>query len=169
MKAGATHVTHLFNAMEPIRNRMPGTALAALLTEETQTELIADGNHLHPAMLELAFRMKGDDGVILISDSCRATGMPDGEYTLGDTPILKTGNRAVLRDRPDTLAGSVSNLYDCMVNCIRHGIPAKKAIRAATINPARSMGIEECFGSIEAGKTPGLLLVDGDWRLRRVL
>lgn len=166
--AGAHHGTHLYNAMDAIRNRAPGAAMALLLDDKTDVEIIADGEHLHDAMVEATFRMKRDH-VILISDSCQAVGMPDGDYTLGGHPIVKKGTRAILAENPATLAGSVSDLYDCMVHCIHAGIPAAQAIFAATRNPARSLGVQDDYGTIEVGKKSMLLMVDGDWRLRKVL
>lgn len=164
---GVTHATHLFNGMSSFNHRNPGAAGAYLMNDKAEVELIADGNHLHPDLLKFVFSVKNKDKVILISDSMRATGMPDGEYTLGGQPVIKKGNRATLPSK--TLAGSVSNLYECMVNAINSGVDSATAIMAASINPAKAIGIDKDFGTIEVGKRSSLLLVDDNWKLKRIL
>ena len=107
--------------------------------------------------------------MILISDSTRATGLPDGTYELGGQPIYKHDNAAFLSD--GTLAGSTTNLYECMVKAISFGIPLEDAIRAATWNPVKALGITEKYGSLEPGKTSDILLIDPEksYRLVRVI
>lgn len=167
IEMGVIHATHLFNGMSSFNHRNPGASGAYLMNDKAEVELIADGNHLHPDLLKFVFTAKNKDKVILISDSMRATGMSDGEYTLGGQPVIKKGNRATLPS--GTLAGSVSNLYDCMVNAINSGVDSASAILAATINPAKSIGIDKDFGTIEVGKRSSLLLVDDNWKLKRIL
>ncbi len=167
MKAGATHVTHLYNAMPPFSHRSPGVIGAAADMEETHVELICDGIHVHPSVVRSTFKLFGKDRIILVSDSMMATGMEDGIYSLGGQVVNVKGNLATLED--GTIAGSVTNLFDCMVNTIQMGIPKEDAILAATINPARSLGMETQIGSIEVGKKADLLIVDKDFHLKMVI
>lgn len=159
--AGARHVTHLFNAMPPLTHREPGVIGAAAETSDVMAEIICDGIHIHPSVIRTAFRMFGDDRIILISDSTRACGMPDGEYELGGLPVfLKEG---AVRLEDGTLAGSGTNLFDCMVHTIRMGIPKESAIRAATYNPAKAIGILADYGTIEIGKKAKLVVMNKDY------
>lgn len=119
--AGANHVTHLFNAMPPLHHRDPGIIGAAADCPHAMAEIICDGIHIHPSVIRNAFRMFGNDRMILISDAMRATGMEDGEYELGGQPVIKKGRLATLKD--GTIAGSATNLFDCMKNAVQFGIP----------------------------------------------
>lgn len=166
-EAGADHVTHLYNAMCPGTHREPSVPEAAADYGNVYVELICDGVHVHPSVVRNAFRIYGDDRVILISDSMRATGMADGEYTLGGQKVLVNGAQATLED--GTIAGSVVNLYDCMKKAIAMGIPKESAIKAATINPARSIGVDKEVGSIEVEKRADILIVDEDLKLETVI
>lgn len=164
--AGASHVTHLFNAMPPFLHREPGVIGAAAERENVTAELICDGLHVHPSAIRLAFKAF-PDRICLISDSLRCCGMPDGEYELGGQQVFLSDRQARLAD--GTLAGAVSNLYDDMVNAIRFGIPAEQAIMAATITPARVIGAESAIGSLEEGKMADFVVCDEDWKIRRVV
>ena len=166
-KAGADHVTHLYNAMNPGTHREPSVPEAATDYDKVFVELICDGVHVHPSIVRNAFRIYGDDRVVLISDSMRATGMADGEYTLGGQKVLVNGTQATLED--GTIAGSVTNLYDCMKKSIAMGIPKESAIKAATINPARSIGVDKEIGSIETGKSADILIVNEDMILETIM
>ena len=168
-KAGARHVTHLYNAMNPIHHRKPGPIIAAL-ENRAEVELIADGIHVDPAMVRFTFSSFDKDKVILISDSMEATGLPDGEYQLGGQPVIKNGKLATLKDKGDTVAGSVTNLFDCMKTAVCDmGVKLENAILAATINPARSIGIDGDVGSIEEGKVANILLVDDNLNLKYIV
>lgn len=158
MKNGAMHVTHLYNAMPPFTHRESGVIGAAFDAEGCEVELICDGVHISPPVVRATFRLFGDDRVILISDSMMATGMEDGKYALGGQPVNVKGNLATLED--GTIAGSATNLMDCMRTAIKMGIPKESAFKAATINPARSIGIDNEYGSIQTGKTANLVLLD---------
>ena len=147
--AGASHVTHLFNAMPPLHHRKPGVIGAAAEREGVVAELIGDGLHIHPSVIRLAFRLF-PERLCIISDSLRCCGMPDGEYELGGQPIWLKGRLATLAD--GTIAGSASTLYDCLLTVIGCGVPREQAIRAATILPARELGCADRIGSLEAGK-----------------
>ncbi len=166
-EAGARQVTHLFNAMSGMNHRAPGVVGAAADNPNVMAEMICDGIHIHPAVIRNAFRMFGDDRIILISDSMRACGMEDGDYELGGLPVVKKGNRATLQD--GTLAGSVTNLFDCMVNVIRMGIPAESAIKASTYNPAKALGLLDRIGSIEEGKEAKLVILEADYTIVKVV
>lgn len=164
IEAGAGHVTHLYNAMTPFTHRAPGVVGAAFDSPVT-AELIADGVHVDPAAVRVTFRMLGGRAV-LISDSMEACGMPDGVYELGGQEVFVRGGRALLRD--GTIAGSCTNLFTCMVRAIRFGVPECDAVMAATGTPARVIGLEKHIGSIAPGRKADLVVVDGDYHIRRV-
>lgn len=166
---GASHMTHLYNAMPGIGHREPGPIIAAL-EAGAEVELIADGIHVHPAMVRTTFRVFGADKVILISDSMEATGLLDGSYQLGGQKVTVEGKKAVLTEKPDVIAGSVTNLFECMKNCVQNmGIPLEVAVQAATENPARSIGVEEDYGRIACGNYGNLLLLDGEMRIQKII
>lgn len=165
IKLGVCHITHLFNAMPPFMHRAPGV-IGAAFVGECMVELICDGIHLHDSVIKAAFKLF-EDRVILISDSMMATGMPDGEYKLGGQRVFVRNNRAELKD--GSLAGSASNLFDCLKYAVSIGIPKEKAVCAATANPAKSIGIYEKVGSISPGKKAHLLILDKSFNLVRVI
>ena len=156
--AGADHVTHLYNAMPPFHHRDTGLIGAAIDDGHCFVELICDGIHVSPAAVRAAFKLFGEERIVLISDSMEACGMPDGEYSLGGQAVTVRGCRATLSD--GTLAGSVTSLPDCMRMAVSMGIPLENAVRAATINPCRSIGIDKVHGSIEVGKRAHFVLLD---------
>ncbi|MCD7834199.1 MAG: N-acetylglucosamine-6-phosphate deacetylase [Lachnospiraceae bacterium] len=158
--AGASHMTHLYNAMPGISHRMPGPIVAAW-EAGADVELIADGIHIHPAVVRMTFQLFGDEHVILISDSMMAAGLPDGQYTLGGQDVTVVGNRAVLTQEPGTIAGSVTNLMDCLRRAVLSmGIPLGSAVRAAAVNPARCIGIDKDYGSLQPGCYANILLIN---------
>ena len=159
-EAGASHATHLFNAMPPLAHRDPGVIGAAFDVPHVQPELICDGVHVHGSAVRAAFRLFGKERMILISDSLRATGMPDGEYPFGGQMIEVHGNRATILGHPETLAGSVTSLMGCLRQAVSFGIPVADAVRACTYNPARSIGIDGRAGTLDAGKEASIVLLD---------
>ena len=159
-EAGASHATHLFNAMPPLAHRDPGVIGAAFDVPHVQPELICDGIHVHGSAVRAAFRLFGKDRMILISDSLRATGMPDGEYPFGGQMIEVHGNRATILGHPETLAGSVTSLMGCLRQAVSFGIPLADAVRACTYNPARSIGIDGRAGTLDVGKEASIVLLD---------
>ena len=159
-EAGADHATHLFNAMPPLAHRDPGVIGAAFDVPHVQPELICDGVHVHGSAVRAAFRLFGKERMILISDSLRATGMPDGEYPFGGQMIEVHGNRATILGHPETLAGSVTSLMGCLRQAIAFGIPAADAVRACTYNPAQSIGIDDRAGTLDVGKEASIVLLD---------
>lgn len=159
-RSGASHMTHLYNAMPGISHREPGPIIAAL-EAGAEAELITDGIHIHPAVVRATFRLFGDDRVILISDSMMAAGLPDGSYSLGGQDVTVRGPKAVLTQSPETIAGSVTNLMDCMRTAVLEmGIPLESAVKASSVNPARSIGIQKDYGSLEEGRLANILLLD---------
>ncbi|MBD5546912.1 MAG: N-acetylglucosamine-6-phosphate deacetylase [Lachnospiraceae bacterium] len=155
---GANHVTHLYNAMNPYTHRAPGLVGAAADTNKVEVELICDGVHIHPASVRTTFKMFGDDRIILISDSMMATGLEDGNYSLGGQAVKVVGNLATLQD--GTIAGSATNLMDCMRTAVLEmGIPLESAVKCATVNPAKSVGIYDQYGSITPKKKADVVLL----------
>lgn len=167
LQSGADHVTHIYNAMPEFSKRAPGVVGAAFDVPSTYVELICDGNHVHPSMVRATYKMFGADRVILISDSMEATGMPDGDYELGGQKVIKRGNLATLED--GTLAGSVTNLYDCMKVAIGMGIPKEDAIISATLNPASSIGADDCYGRIAVGARALMLVCDENINILEII
>ncbi|MBQ6551090.1 MAG: N-acetylglucosamine-6-phosphate deacetylase [Lachnospiraceae bacterium] len=163
--AGARHLTHLYNAMPPLLHRAPGVIGAASERENVTAELISDGLHVHPSAVRAAFRLF-PGRICLISDAARCCGMPDGEYSLGGQKVFLKEGAARLSD--GTLAGSAANLFGCLVNAIRFGIPEDEAIRAATCTPAKEIGAESEIGSIAPGKRADFAVVSSDWTLEQV-
>lgn len=165
MQKGAMHVTHLYNAMPAYGHRAPGVVGAAA-DAGAMVEMICDGLHVHDSVIRNTFRMFGEDKVILISDSMMATGMPDGEYELGGQRVLVKGKRAQLEN--GALAGSVTNLYECMVHAIHAGVNPLVAVRASSYNPALSLGLHQKVGSLTEGRRGDVLVADTDWNLKKV-
>lgn len=160
-KLGADHVTHLFNAMPGFTHRAPGIIGAAFDSKHVMPEMICDGIHIDPSAVRTAFQIFGEERMILISDSMMATGMEDGNYSLGGLPVTVKGNLATLKD--GTIAGSATNLMDCMRTAVIYmGIPLKTAVRCASYNPAKSIGVDHLCGSIEAGKYGDCVLLSKD-------
>ena len=164
--AGVTHLTHLYNAMPPIHHRKPGVIGAAAENKKVRAELICDGIHVHPSSIRMAFSLFGASRIVLISDALRCCGMPDGTYELGGQAVYLKGKTCTLAD--GTLAGSVTNLFDCMRNVISYGIAPEKAVRAATWNPACALGLEDEIGSIAPGKCADFVICDADLNRKAV-
>lgn len=164
--AGANHVTHVFNAMNPLAHRDPGLIGAAVTDDRCMVEIISDGMHIHPAVVKLMFQAVGSERMVLISDSLSATGLSDGIYELGGQAVYVKDGKATLED--GTIAGSTTNLFDCMCRAMSFGISEADAIFAATRNAAKSIGIYEQVGSLVPGKAADLLIVDSDYTLRSV-
>ena len=165
-RLGARQVTHLFNAMPPFSHRAPGVVGAALDTPLCNVELICDGVHIHPSVVRAVFKMFGYKRVILISDTMRAAGMSDGDYTLGGQAVKVKGKLATLAD--GTIAGSVTNLMNCMRTAVSFGIPLEDAVWAAAVNPARAIGIFSRMGSLEPGKRANVVVLDQNLELKDV-
>ena len=167
--AGARHAVHLFNAMSAFTHRDPGVVGAVSDSPHVSAEIITDGVHIHPAMVRTAFRFNGADRMIIISDSLRSTGMPDGDYVLGGQAIIKKGKYCRLAEG-GALAGSVSNQFECMVNAVKEmEIPLETAVACSTIHPAKAVVVDDLYGSIEEGKYGDLVLLNEDLELMAVV
>ena len=160
-------MTHLYNAMPPFVHRAPGVIGAAFDAPQAKVELICDGIHIHPSVIRATFQLFGDDRVVLISDSMMATGMPDGDYSLGGLPTRLVGHKVTLED--GTIAGSATNLMDCMRNVVSFGVPLESAIKAAAWNPVNSIGMTRDYGSIEKGKKANLVILDKNLQIRHII
>ena len=162
--AGARHATHLFNAMPALGHRAPGVIAAASDAGAT-VELISDGLHVHPAVVRLTHRLFGDK-LVLISDSLRCAGMPDGDYTLGGQPITMKNGKATLKGS-DTLAGSSIHLLDGLCRAVSFGVPLEAAVAAATRTPAQVIGRDD-IGVLGVGKCADFVLLDQSMEIRAV-
>ena len=155
---GVTHATHLFNAMSGLHHRKPGVVGAVFDDSRVRGERICDGFHIHPAVLRAAFRLLGDRALI-VSDSMRANGMPEGEaFDLGGQMVTVHQGKALLPD--GTIAGSVTNLHQEIKNLVSFGVPFEQAVKAATLLPARAIGLDGEIGSIAPGKRADLVVLD---------
>ena len=165
---GATHVTHLFNGMEPFLHRAPGIVGAAYDTRDVFVELICDGVHIHPSVVRAMFKLFGSERICMISDSLSATGMEDGEYSLGGQNVLKSGNMATLLD--GTIAGSVSNLYECFVKVVKEmGVSLEEAVLSCTKTPAKSLNVDNKCGILKEGRNADILILDNDLNIKYVI
>lgn len=159
---GAAHVTHMFNAMQPFHHREPGVIVGGLLRNELKLELIADGIHVHPAVMRLMYNIKGDGGIVLITDAIRASGMPDGDYTFMDQKIKVKDKKAFLED--GTLAGSTLTMEKAVKNMVELvGVPLTDAVRMASLNGAKVLGLESRKGILAVGKDADFVLLDGNF------
>ena len=164
---GATHLTHLYNAMPGIHHRNPGVIPAAVENPHVRAEIICDGLHIHPASVRLAFSMFGSERMIIVSDSGRCAGQPDGtEFELGGQMATLIDGVAKLSD--GTIACSATNMWQSLVNCVSWGIREEDVIRACTYNPACALGAQVEVGSIESGKAADFVICNADYSGRRV-
>lgn len=169
IKKGAKHVTHLYNAMPPYSHRAPGVIGAACDNEQVMVELICDGIHSHPSTVRTTFKMFGDDRIVLISDSMEACGLEDGQYSLGGQDVTVKGNLAILTELGN-IAGSVTNLMKCMRKAVKEmGISLESAVKCATMNPAKAIGIYDNYGSLTPGKQADVVLLDEDLEIRYII
>lgn len=165
--AGARHITHLFNAMPAFMHRAPGVIGAAADNENVIAEIICDGIHVHPSAVRTAFKMFGEDRIVLVSDSTRACGMPQGKYELGGLPVFLKDGAVRLKDK--NLAGSATSVLDCMIYAIKMGVPRETAIKAATYNPAKAIGILDRCGTIESAKEGKIVLLDKNFNIVKII
>lgn len=164
VKLGLNQSTHTFNQMAGLHHRKPGTVGAALLLDEIYAQFIADGVHLHPAVVNMIVRLKGTEKAVLITDAIRGAGMPDGDYELGGQAIVVRDGAVRLAD--GTLAGSCLTMDVGVRNIVSFtGVCACEAIAMATLTPARSIGVSDRKGSLEPGKDADLVLLDQDLRV----
>jgi N-acetylglucosamine-6-phosphate deacetylase len=165
--AGAKHVTHFFNAMTGIHHRDVGVAGWALTNDEVTFDIIGDGIHVHPKMLEFACRRKSPEKSLLISDSVAPTGLGDGEFELwGETITVKNGRT---QNERGSIAGSVITMLDAVNRMLLLGFSPKEVSRMASLNPAKLLGIDRTHGSIEVGKRADLVAIDNTGKIKLVL
>lgn len=169
VEAGLSHGVHTFNAMTGLHHRKPGVVGAMLSDDRLSCEIIADGIHVHPAAMRILARMKPQDKLILITDAMSATGMPDGEYTIGDLPVVVEDGIATLKSNRNSLAGSTLTMIKGFQLLVREvGLSLEQASLAASTNPAKKIGIHDRTGSLEAGKLADVLLLDHKLELQGV-
>ncbi len=154
---GAHHLTHTFNAMRGLHHRSPN-AIGAAWESTATCECICDGMHVHPAAVRILFNTVGADRVVLVSDSLRAAGMPDGEYELGGQITYVKNSEARLKD--GTIAGSTATLFGCVKKAVEFGISLSNAVRSASYVPACAAGIDNEYGVIKPGRAADFLLVN---------
>jgi len=164
--AGATQVTHLYNAMAPLLHRAPGVVGAAAESKQVMAELICDGVHVHESVIRATFAMFSAERIILVSDSLSCLGMPEGVYESGGQKIHMKNGAAVLEDGV-TFAGSTTNLFQCMRKAISFGIKPEDAIRAASINPAKALRADKKTGSIAPGKYADFVICSKDFEIKQ--
>ena len=160
-EAGAKCLTHTFNCMPVMHHRNPGP-IPAGAESGAYAELICDGVHVHPAMVRTLISLYTEDRIVLVSDSVRPCGLCDGEYELGGLQTRVVDGKAYTME--GNLAGSTSMLIDCVRAAIKFGVPEEVAVKMATENPARLMGLDT-KGKIEVGMDADFIIVDGDFRL----
>ncbi|MEK4196633.1 N-acetylglucosamine-6-phosphate deacetylase [Paenibacillus sp. FSL L8-0323] len=164
--AGLNQAVHMFNAMTPLHHRKPGAAGAILFDKRIRAEIIADGIHVHPAAISILTRLKKENNLLLITDAMSATGLSDGEYTIGDLPVLVQDGIATLKDNPAALAGSTLTMIRGFRYLIQEvGLSLEEASRAASLTPAASIGMERSIGSLEAGKRGDILRLDAEFNI----
>lgn len=167
IKAGASHMTHTFNAMTPLHHRSPGVVGAAMYFDVT-CEMITDNIHLHPAIQKILYSIKGDDRIILITDAIRACLLKDGEYDLGGQVVHVVGKEVRLAS--GNIAGSVHTMNNAVKNFIENtGAQLFKAVNMASLNPARLLGIDNKKGSIEKGKDADFVLFDENYNVKMTI
>src|ERR1051326_6520783 len=158
--AGAAHATHTFNAMRPLDHREPGILGVVLSDDRLTADIIADGIHIAPAVLDLFIKAKGLERAILITDAISASGMPDGNYRLGEMNVTVREGRC---EHEGKLAGSVLTLDRAVRNIIRHaGVSLQTAIQFATLNPARRLEIEADRGVLAPGRSADLVALNSN-------
>lgn len=161
---GADCLTHTFNAMPPLLHRDPGP-IGAAAEKHIYAQLICDGLHVHKAAVLSLYKMFGADRLVLISDSIRPAGLPDGEYICGGLEVTLKNNEARLHD--GTLAGSTADLLYCVKKAVEFGIPESDAVKMATETPANLLGVKK--GKLEVGYDADIILTDCDFNLKKVI
>ncbi len=163
-----THVTHTFNAQRGFHHRAPGVFGAIMGSDYVTAELIADTIHVHPGAMKMLLRCLGSDRVVLITDAMAGAGLPEGEYELLGQKVSVRDGKATLAD--GTIAGSVATMDMCVRNVNREvGVSLLDAVKMASLNPARVLGLSNVMGSLNVGKKANLLMIDEDVNVRVVM
>ena len=156
---GASAFTHTFNAMTAVHHRMPGATVCAMTSDEAYAEVISDGEHLHPAIVNLIYKSKPGDKMVLITDSMAATGEPDGEYSIAGSPVTVVNGKAIILPS-GTIAGSTLTMFRAVVNMMKFcKLPFEKVIKYATVNPASMVGAKN-VGKIENGYRADFIVIN---------
>jgi N-acetylglucosamine-6-phosphate deacetylase len=159
LRGNFKHVTHTFNAQSGFSHRAPGVFGAVLTSDEVSAELIADTVHVHPGAMKLLLRCLGSDRVVAITDAMAGAGLAEGVYELVGHKVFVKDGRATLEN--GTLAGSIATLNTCVDNLVKHvGLSLPEAVKMASLNPARAIGVDDRLGSIEVGKDASLIVID---------
>ncbi|MBY0013539.1 N-acetylglucosamine-6-phosphate deacetylase [Paenibacillus typhae] len=167
--AGLNQAVHMYNAMTPLHHRKPGTAGAVMSDDRIRAEIIADGIHVHPAAIRIVTRLKNKANLLLITDAMSATGLDDGEYTIGDLPVMVSGGVATLKEHPESLAGSTLTMIRGFRYLVEEvGLSLEEASQAASLTPAISLGLQRTIGTLEAGKRGDILRLDDQLNLHGV-
>lgn len=168
-EVGLHHSVHMFNAMKPYHHRKPGTVGAILSSPQISTEIIADGIHVHEGGIKLLANIKTDHNLLLITDAMEAAGLGDGDYMLGDLPVVVKDKVCTLKDNEGTLAGSTLTMIRGFRHLVKEiGFSIERASEVASYNPAKLIRIDHMTGSIETQKQADLLLIDQDLELEKV-
>lgn len=163
---GASHITHLYNAMPPLLHRNPGVIGAAMEDDNVMAETICDGIHVHESMVRAAFKLFSASRICLISDNVSSCGLPDGTYEADGQKLTVKGRKITLPD--GTIAGSGTCLFDCMKKAISFGIKPEDAIRCVTYNPAKVLNALDSVGTIENGKNADFVICDKNFMIKDV-
>jgi len=165
---GLSQVTHIFNAMNPVHHREPGVLTGALLNRELKVHLIADGIHVHPAVIRLLYKLKGPEGIILVTDAISATGTKDSIFEMAGKKVKIKDGMALLDD--NTLAGSIVTLEKSVKLMVKKvGIPITEAVRMASLNPARVLGLDHKKGILAVGKDADIVVMNQDFDVQMTI
>ena len=168
--AGASHATHLFNAMSPINHREPGAPSALLLDDRVTVELILDGIHIHPALIDMTVRLKGTQGAAIVTDAIKAAGLADGDYLFGDGVRQVKVRNGAPRLADGRLAGSSLTMNRAVRNMVEMvGRSPVEALTMATLTPAGVLGLERSLGRVAPGYDADLVVFDEDWSVRATM
>jgi N-acetylglucosamine-6-phosphate deacetylase len=161
-EAGARHITHFPNALDPLHHRKPGAVAWGLLREGVTMDCIADFRHVDPLMLRLIYQSKSAHRMALISDAIQPAGLGDGEFSVWGTKIAVRDGVTALLEGPSrgALAGSVITIRQALKNMVSLGVPIHEAVEMASLSPARAAGVDHELGSLEAGKRADLISLD---------
>jgi N-acetylglucosamine-6-phosphate deacetylase len=163
---GVSHMTHHFNGMRPFHSREVGATGAGLLLPELTIELIADGFHVGPQGIKMAFALKGTERIALITDAVYCAGCPDGDYEIEGMPVRMEGGTVELADG-SSLAGSTLNMLTALRNALQFtGLPLERVLPSATVVPARQVGEHDRKGMLRTGADADFVLIDDEWQVR---
>lgn len=166
LKGNFTHITHTFNAQSGLHHREPGVVGAVLSSDSATAELIGDAHHVHPAAMQILFRCLGKERITLITDAMPGAGLPDGVYELLDQKVTVRSGKATLPD--GTIGGSTATMISALQTLVfQAGIPLQDAVRMATFNPSKLIGLDHKIGSVENGKEGNLVILNNELEVIR--